>query len=109
MNEPRDPAQEEEERRALAEALRWQLDMGADEALEDEAQDHYAVSEVQRREKVTQANLANAAQPQKTPAAQTPVSCSRTRPPSLKRARRQPPPRTSQPCTPPSRPSRAAP
>jgi DNA polymerase len=67
MSEPRDPTQEAEERRALLEALRWQLDMGADEALEEEAPDHYAVSEAQHRDKVTRANLANAAQPRSTP------------------------------------------
>lgn len=68
MSETPDNSQEREERQALLQALAWQLEMGADEALEDEAPDHYEVSRAHHREKVTRANLANAAQPQKTPA-----------------------------------------
>jgi uracil-DNA glycosylase family 4 len=71
MSETPDNSQEREERQALLQALAWQLEMGADEALEDEAPDHYEVSRAQHREKVTRANLANAAQPQKTPARAT--------------------------------------
>lgn len=75
MSEPRDQTQEAEERRALLEALRWQLDMGADEALEEEAPDHYAVSKAQHRDKVTRANLANAAQPRSTPPSRASSPC----------------------------------
>ena len=59
--------EEESQRAALLEALRWQVDIGVDEALEDAPQDHYALSEAQRRDKVTQANLKAHAEPQRTP------------------------------------------
>ena len=66
-------------RQALLEALRWQLDIGADEALEDEPQDHYAVSQAQLQQKVTKANLAAAAQPRATPP-QAPASTGAAQP-----------------------------
>lgn len=55
-DEPQNP-EEEEARAALLEALRWQLEMGADEALEESPQDRYALSAAEHRDKVTQANL----------------------------------------------------
>jgi len=72
MSEESQNPDEEEARAALLEALRWQLEMGVDEALEESPQDRYALSAAEHRDKVTQATLKAQAEGESAQLAATP-------------------------------------
>lgn len=65
---------DEQERAALIEALAWQLEMGADEALEEEARDRFAAPPADAVQRPSQKNIRQAAgpPPRPTPAAALP-------------------------------------